>query len=146
MAGLNTFAAALLGFEAVIAVTGLKVATGPNWKGAALAALGLSMIIVLVSLTDFLVPAKKPTARQDPPKWYCWFFPRRIFSISPAGMTQHLASPLWRSEKITFTTAGVAFRYTSNYVIKPKKRCLTAAVFFLVVALVLGGLGVAAYT
>ncbi|MFC8453839.1 hypothetical protein [Kitasatospora sp. NPDC057223] len=146
VAGLNTLATALLGFEAVLAVAGVKgVTTGPNWKLAAMSALGLSMIIILLSLIDFIVPAKKPTVRQGRPKWYCRAFPRRIFSISPADMMPHLAHPLGRSEKIFFTTAGVLFRYTSEYVIKPKKYCLTGAVFFLVVALVLGGLGASAY-
>ncbi|MCX5216103.1 hypothetical protein OG689_44015 [Kitasatospora sp. NBC_00240] len=145
MAGLNTLAAALLGFEAVLAVTGLKVTTGPNWKLAAMSALGFSMITILLSLIDFVVPAKKPTARQERPKWYCRAFPRRTFSISPAGMTPHLANPPGRSEEIIFTTVGVLFRYTSDYVIKPKKHCLTAAVVFLGVALVVGGLGAASY-
>ncbi|MDX2610980.1 hypothetical protein [Streptomyces stelliscabiei] len=138
--GLNAFAAALLGFDAVLGVVGLGIESCPNWKGAALASLATSMLFVLLSLADFVVPSKK--LRREPPGLFRKFFPRRPWSISPESLIKHFDKPLTKSEKIAFTTAAQVYLNTTQYVIKPKKRCLTSAVLFLVSALVLGGIGV----
>ncbi|MFF0159391.1 hypothetical protein ACFYRY_17930 [Streptomyces sp. NPDC005263] len=140
VSGLNAFAAALLGFEAVLGVVGLKIDACPNWKGAALCALALGILSILLSLIDFVFPSR--TLRTIPPGFIRKIIPRRLWSISPAALAGRFEHPLARSETVVFATAARIFIHGTDYVIKPKKRCLTASVLFLVCALILGGVGV----
>lgn len=140
VAGLNAFAAALLGFEAVLGVVGLKIDACPNWKGAALSALAVGILCILLSLADFVFPSH--TLRRDPPSLVRKIIPRRLWSISPRALAGRFEHPLARSEKVVFATAARIFIHGTDYVIKPKKRCLTMSVLFLVSALILGGVGV----
>ncbi len=140
VAGLNAFAAALLGFEAVLGVVGIGLKSLPNLKGAALASLAASMVIALLSLMDFVVSGRE--CHSKPPGRIKKFIPRRPWAMGPEGLAKLLEEPLSKSEKIAFTAAARVYVHTLEYVIKPKKRCLTLAVAFLILTLVLGGIGV----
>ncbi|AWL85566.1 hypothetical protein ACFTWM_03335 [Streptomyces bacillaris] len=141
-AGLNTFAAALLGFSAVLGVVGLGLKALPNWKGAALASVAASIVVVLVSLADFVFPGKQ--CFDKPPEKIKKFFPRRPWAMSPEGLAKQFGKPLPKSERVTFTASARAYEHALYYVIKPKKRCLTLAVALLLSALITGGIGVGA--
>ncbi len=141
VAGLNAFAGALLGFESVLGVVGLNLDSCPNWKGAALAALAIGILVILISLADFVAPGH--TLREDEPKRLKKYrLPLRSYSLSPADLTHHLGKALRDSEMMAFTTVATIYNFNAWYTIGPKKRFLTISVFLLILALTLGGIGV----
>ena len=124
---LNGIAAALLGFEAVLGTVGISIKSCPNWKGAALSVLALSIVFALLTLADVILPWRNGL----------WMF-------DPQKLGEHVNRSLRDTELTLFATAAAMFIAGDQEVIKPKRRSLRLSIICLVLALILGGIGVGA--